>query len=179
MRDIFIWGMWQPQFLLAAETGNICDNRAQSPRHRLSHCLSRDSWETPLGVVETDGEMADALAGSIIDHDEAAHIYEHSIEVQIPFIQRRFSGIKILPICMGLQDEEMYRSWPGYIPGSAKACPPMQSHCRSDFTHYEPQERARSVDARLLEAVLNMDVPETLQQSAPLRCYSLRLWTYS
>src|SRR5512137_1391592 len=46
--------------------------------------LSRESWRTPLGVVEPDLELADALAGSIIDHDEVAHLQEHSIEVQIP-----------------------------------------------------------------------------------------------
>ncbi|MRR39030.1 AmmeMemoRadiSam system protein B, partial [bacterium] len=123
--------------------------------------LSRDSWNTPLGAVETDVEMADALAGSIIDHDETAHIYEHSIEVQIPFIQRRFSGIKILPICMGLQDEEtaieVGRAISRAAQKLARRCIVIAS---SDFTHYEPQERARMVDAKLLEAVLNMDVPE-------------------
>jgi AmmeMemoRadiSam system protein B len=123
--------------------------------------VSRDSWKTPLGAVETDGEMADALAGSIIDHDETAHIYEHSIEVQIPFLQRRFSGFKILPICMGLQDEETAVEVGREISLTAqklgRRCIVIAS---SDFTHYEPQEKARSVDARLLEAVLNMDVPE-------------------
>jgi AmmeMemoRadiSam system protein B len=123
--------------------------------------ISRDSWKTPLGAVETDGEMADALAGSIIDHDETAHIYEHSIEVQIPFLQRRFSGFKILPICMGLQDEETAVEVGREISLTAqklgRRCIVIAS---SDFTHYEPQEKARSVDARLLEAVLNMDVPE-------------------
>ena len=68
--------------------------------------LSRDSWRTPLGDVEPDLELADALAGSIIDHDETAHLHEHSIEVQIPFLQKRFQGFKILPIWMGLQDEQ-------------------------------------------------------------------------
>ena len=123
--------------------------------------VSRDSWKTPLGAVETDGEMADALYGSIIDHDETAHIYEHSIEVQIPFLQRRFSGFKILPICMGLQDEETAVEVGREIYLAAqklgRRCIVIAS---SDFTHYEPQEKARSVDARLLEAVLNMDVPE-------------------
>jgi len=123
--------------------------------------VSRESWKTPLGTVETDGEMVDALYGSIIDHDETAHIYEHSIEVQIPFLQRRFSGFKILPICMGLQDEETAIEVGRKISLAAqklgRRCIVIAS---SDFTHYEPQEKARSVDAMLLEAVLNMDVPE-------------------
>ena len=68
--------------------------------------LSRDSWRTPLGVVQPDLELAEALAGTIIDQDEVAHLQEHSIEVQIPFLQTRFQDFKILPISMGMQDEE-------------------------------------------------------------------------
>src|SRR5512136_82171 len=54
------------------------------PNHHglgLPVALSRDSWRTPLGVAKPDLELADALAGSIIDHDETAHLHEHSIEV--------------------------------------------------------------------------------------------------
>jgi hypothetical protein len=68
--------------------------------------LSRESWKTPLGIVNGDLELADALAGSIIDSDELAHRQEHSIEVQIPFLQFKFQEFMILPISMGLQDEE-------------------------------------------------------------------------
>lgn len=123
--------------------------------------LSRDTWKTPLGAVEADGEMADALAGGIIDHDETAHLYEHSIEVQLPFLQRRFSDFKILPVCMGLQDEETATEVGREIFQAAQR---LMRRCiviaSSDFTHYEPQETARSVDAKLLESILNMDIPE-------------------
>lgn len=129
--------------------------------------LSRDSWRTPLGTIDSDGVLADALAGSIIDHDETAHLYEHSIEVQLPFLQRRFSGqeFQILPICMGLQDEETAVEVGGALASAAKkvnrSCVFIAS---SDFTHYEPQETARSVDAKLIEAILNMDVPELYER---------------
>jgi MEMO1 family protein len=123
--------------------------------------LSRDSWKTPMGVVETDEELADALTGSIIDHDETAHLHEHSIEVQLPYLQKRFQGFKMLPICMGLQDEETATEVGQEL---AKAIELLHRRtiiiASSDFTHYETQETARSVDAKLLEAILNMDVPE-------------------
>lgn len=123
--------------------------------------LSRDSWRTPLGVVEPDLELADMLVGSIIDHDETAHLHEHSIEVQIPFLQKRFQGFKILPICMGLQDEQTALEVGQEL---SLAVQKLNRNCiviaSSDFTHYEPQETARKVDAKLLEAILNMDVPE-------------------
>jgi len=123
--------------------------------------LSRESWRTPLGVVEPDLELADALAGGIIDHDETAHLHEHSIEVQIPFLQKRFSGFKMLPISMGLQDEQtavmVGQELFSAVKKLNRSCIVIAS---SDFTHYEPQETARKVDAKLLEAILNMDVPE-------------------
>jgi len=62
---------------------------------------------------------------------------------------------------MGLQDEETASEVGREISSAAKR---IDRRCiiiaSSDFTHYEPQERARSVDAKLLEAILNMDVPE-------------------
>lgn len=123
--------------------------------------LSREPWRTPLGVVECDTELADALAGTIIYHDETSHLYEHSIELQVPFLQRRFSGFRILPISMGLQDDETAAEV-GEAVGEAvrsvgRGCTIIAS---SDFTHYEPQEVARKKDARLIEAILRMDVPE-------------------
>ena len=127
--------------------------------------LSRESWRTPLGDVEPDLELADALAGSIIDHDETAHMHEHSIEVQIPFLQRRFQGFKILPICMGLQDEqtavEVGQELSRAVKKLNRSCKVIAS---SDFTHYKPQETAKKVDAKLLEAIINMDVPELYER---------------
>jgi AmmeMemoRadiSam system protein B len=123
--------------------------------------LSRDSWRTPIGDVETDKELADALAGTIIDQDEIAHLGEHSIEVQIPFLQARFSNFKILSISMGLQDMETAVEVGEEL---GKAIKKLNRNClviaSSDFTHYRPQDEARKVDAKLIESILNMDIPE-------------------
>jgi len=123
--------------------------------------LSRDSWRTPLGVVLPDLELAEALAGTIIDQDELAHAREHSIEVQIPFLQARFQDFKILPIAMGLQDEETAVEVGKEL---GKAIRQLHRNCTviasSDFSHYEPQQVARKIDALLIEAILNMDVHE-------------------
>jgi len=57
------------------------------------------SWITPLGEVAIDEELADAvLESTIAVRDSSAHRSEHSIEVQVPFIQHLFTGAKILPI---------------------------------------------------------------------------------
>lgn len=133
------------------------------PNHHglgLPVALSMEPWMTPLGVVECDRDLADLLLGSIIEVDESAHLYEHSLEVQIPFLQARFSGFKILPISMGLQDEETAVEVGEAVGEAARElgrdCTIIAS---SDLTHYEPQEDARRKDAQVIEAILRMDVP--------------------
>ncbi|HCO95323.1 MAG TPA: AmmeMemoRadiSam system protein B, partial [Phycisphaerales bacterium] len=59
----------------------------------------RGVWETPLGEVVIDEELADAIlkTGQAVS-DQRAHLSEHSIEVQVPFIQYLFAGAKIVPV---------------------------------------------------------------------------------
>jgi len=61
----------------------------------------RGQWGTPLGTIDIDEELADAVsdqAGDLIQPDCSSHSREHSIEVQVPFIQYLFENAKILPI---------------------------------------------------------------------------------
>ena len=59
----------------------------------------RGVWETPLGEVMIDEELADAiLKTGLAVSDQRAHLSEHSIEVQVPFIQYLFAGAKIVPV---------------------------------------------------------------------------------
>jgi len=59
----------------------------------------RGVWETPLGEVVIDEELADAvLKTGLAVSDQGAHLSEHSIEVQVPFIQYLFAGAKIVPV---------------------------------------------------------------------------------
>jgi AmmeMemoRadiSam system protein B len=74
--------------------------------------MGQGSWETPLGKVDVDSELAQLIfkASDVIDLDETAHIREHSVEVQLPFLQYLYgSDLKIIPICMGFQDLETSR----------------------------------------------------------------------
>ena len=65
-------------------------------------------WETPLGAVAIDEELADAvLSSDVAVSDPAAHRFEHSIEVQVPFIQYLFAGAKILPILVPPREQAM------------------------------------------------------------------------
>jgi hypothetical protein len=152
---------------VAAEVYSVIPERETyvliGPNHHglgLPVALSKESWMTPLGEVGCDLELADELFGGIIEVDESAHLYEHSLEVQIPFLQARYQGFKILPISMGLQDEETAVEV-GEAVGEAvkrlgRDCTIIAS---SDFTHYESQEDARRKDSQVIEAILRMDVP--------------------
>jgi len=63
----------------------------------VATCLG--SWKTPLGLVETDEEFFNELIkDSVIMEDPKSHLREHSIEVQLPWLQYRFQGFKIVPI---------------------------------------------------------------------------------
>jgi len=71
----------------------------------LPAVCDRGVWQTPLGDIFVDEELAEAVldAGSAVS-DFNAHLSEHSIEVQVPFIQYLFPGAKILPIIVPPDD---------------------------------------------------------------------------
>jgi len=70
--------------------------------------MTEGAWKTPLGTVTLDESLARSIATSIIDQDASAHAYEHSIEVQLPFLQYIAYGrsFEFVPICMMMQDYE-------------------------------------------------------------------------
>lgn len=122
--------------------------------------VSTDTWKTPLGTLEVDRELAEGLSGSIIDADELGHRYEHSIEVQLPFLQYRFDqDFRILPICLGMQDEETAIEVGNLIANLvSKSGRKVAFIASSDFTHYQPANLARETDSEIIEAILNLDV---------------------
>jgi AmmeMemoRadiSam system protein B len=122
--------------------------------------VSTDTWKTPLGTLEVDLELARGLSGSIIDADELGHRYEHSIEVQLPFLQYRFGqDFRILPICLGMQDEETAIEVGNLIANLvSKSGKKVAFIASSDFTHYQPASLARETDNEIIEAILNLDV---------------------
>jgi len=116
-------------------------------------------WRTPLGDVEVDGETANQIVkeSRIIDVDDVAHRYEHSIEVQLPFLQYLFgSNFKIVPVCFMMQD---LRSSMEVGRAAAKVLAGKNSViiASSDMTHYEPHRVAERKDKMVLQAVLEMD----------------------
>ncbi|TET62250.1 AmmeMemoRadiSam system protein B [Candidatus Bathyarchaeota archaeon] len=116
-------------------------------------------WRTPLGDVEIDITLANQVMreSRIIDVDDSAHLSEHSIEVQLPFLQYLYgSEFKIVPICFSMQDlasaKEVGEAVAKVLAGKNGVI-----IASSDMTHYEPQESAQRKDKMVLEAVEAMD----------------------
>jgi AmmeMemoRadiSam system protein B len=121
--------------------------------------MNEGFWRTPLGDVEVDKGIADRIVkeSRLIDVDDSAHRYEHSIEVQLPFLQYLFgSGFKIVPICFLMQDLHSARE---VGQAAAKALTEKNAIivASSDMTHYEPQRSAEKKDKLALQAVEAMD----------------------
>ncbi|MGQ9641367.1 MAG: AmmeMemoRadiSam system protein B [Candidatus Bathycorpusculaceae bacterium] len=116
-------------------------------------------WRTPLGDVEVDGETANHIVreSRIVDVDDSAHRFEHSIEVQLPFLQYLYgSEIKMVPICFLMQDLSSAKEV-GKAVAKALAGKNAVVIASSDMTHYEPQKSAERKDKLALEGVEEMD----------------------
>jgi AmmeMemoRadiSam system protein B len=132
-------------------------------------------WETPFGQVEVDKETATAIskASDIIDVDERAHLYEHSIEVQLPFLQYILkTRFDFVPICMMMQDLETSAEV-GKAVGEALRGKNALVIASSDMTHYESAESAKRKDQLAIDAILALDdarLQETVESHGISMC---------
>ncbi|MCU0608531.1 MAG: AmmeMemoRadiSam system protein B [Chitinispirillaceae bacterium] len=112
---------------------------------------SASFFETPLGKVPVDRDrVRKLLANTLVQSSDRAHGPEHSLEVQIPFLQVRLSSFSIVPLLVGETDPE-----------KAAACilPLVDEHtllvASSDMSHYMPQKQARAEDDRSIADILS------------------------
>jgi len=121
--------------------------------------MNEGAWRTPLGDVEIDAQTADQILreSRIIDVDDRAHAYEHSIELQLPFLQYLYgSAFKFVPICFLMQDLESSREV-GEAVAKALSGKNALVIASTDMTHYEPQESAERKDKIAINAAIKMD----------------------
>ena len=127
--------------------------------------MNEGAWRTPLGDGEIDAETANQIvtASHIIDVDDSAHAYEHSIELQLPFLQYLYgSEFMYVPICIGIQDLESNPEVGKAVAAALKGKNGLVI-ASSDMTHYEPQERAEKKDRMAIDAALAMDEEQYYQ----------------
>jgi len=121
--------------------------------------MNEGVWRMPMGDVEVDAETANQILreSRVIDVDEGAHAFEHSIELQLPFLQYLYgSTFKFVPICFLMQDLESSREV-GRATAKALSGKNALVIASTDMTHYEPQERAERKDKAAISAALKLD----------------------
>jgi AmmeMemoRadiSam system protein B len=121
--------------------------------------MNEGVWRTPLGDVEVDSQTANQIVheSRIVDIDESAQKEEHSIEVQLPFLQYLYgSEFKIVPICFLMQDLASARE-AGQAVAKTIAGKNAVIIASSDMTHYESHSKAEKQDRLALKAVEALD----------------------
>ncbi len=117
-------------------------------------------WRTPLGLADIDEELNRSLVRetSLVVLDAAAHVSEHSIEVQIPFLQSLTQGPKFAAICVGTADYASLEGLGHALARVIKSTPePVLLIASSDMSHYESAEAASRKDRFAIDRVIAVD----------------------
>ena len=117
-------------------------------------------WETPLGRMKVDSEAAKQLVSleETVAFDPGAHRLEHSLEVQLPFLQKIYGdSVPFLPISLIFQDIDTVRALSAALSKLLKGRRAVLV-ASSDLTHYEPADVAKRKDMILLQRVLESDL---------------------
>lgn len=129
-----------------------------------------DALATPLGLVEVDAELVERIRHfSFVGESPLAHKREHSLEVQLPFLQRTLGTFTVLPLVVGLAaPKEVARVLDAVWGG-----PETLIIVSSDLSHYLSFEQARAIDAHTAERIGVLDGTELALEQAcgaePLR----------
>ncbi len=122
--------------------------------------MSKGEWLTPLGTVQVDTLLAQTLRRvcHLLEEDTKAHEDEHSLEVQLPFLQRHVGNFTFVPIAIGVGGYSTLETL-----GRAIARALKQHHApaliiaSSDMNHFEPDNVTRVKDHKAIERILALD----------------------
>ena len=129
--------------------------------------MTQGIWKTPLGEIEIDSELGKHIlaTSSHLQEDSAAHQFEHSIEVQIPFLQYFKRDIRLVPIMLAYSSLAIYKEIGKEL---AKAIKDLNREvvviASSDMTHYESQASAQRKDTQAIEAILDLNEDELFRR---------------
>jgi AmmeMemoRadiSam system protein B len=137
------------------------------PSHRAAFdgvsVYARGSFATPLGDTPVDEELAGALqrASDVVLDVAGPHREEHSLEMQLPFLQCLVPGLRLVPLLMGSQAREEVDALAGALAAALAGRADVLLVASSDLSHYHPAPVASELDARVVADVQGFD-PEGL-----------------
>lgn len=119
---------------------------------------SSDVWETPIGKIKVNKKLSKLIADEIGELDELSHIGEHSIEVQLPFLQFLFKeNFDIVAISIATNDLEKLRKLGAVVSDVSKKCD-FGVITSSDFSHFLDQKETKNRDFEAIKCIETMDV---------------------
>ncbi|HEX9340435.1 MAG TPA: AmmeMemoRadiSam system protein B [Thermoplasmata archaeon] len=136
--------------------------------HGAPLAITKHDWQTPLGTASLDAGLYDAVSKPPLEDDVLAHRDEHSIEVQLPFLQALSDAVRFVPVCMAFQEYDLAAEVGGLVADAVEGKDVMLI-ASSDFTHVGPQyfqmpprgmtapAFAKGQDAKAIEKVLALD----------------------
>jgi MEMO1 family protein len=129
------------------------------PRGEPAAIFSTGAWRTPLGDAPIDETLAEALreACPLLRKDVVAHSAEHSLEVQLPFLQVLAPGFAFVPVALGTARFESLVSVGEAIAQVLEAREDLLLLTTSDLNHYEDDATTRIKDRKAIEQLLAMD----------------------
>ena len=128
--------------------------------------MESGEWEIPTGVFQIDEKISYRIAMDVpvVTKDARAHMFEHSLEVQLPFIAYFSKKIKIVPIVILSASINECRMLGEGIAKAAKGVGyPVVVAASSDMSHYVPDNVARQKDRKAIDEILSLD-PEGLYE---------------
>ncbi|HEX2061664.1 MAG TPA: AmmeMemoRadiSam system protein B, partial [Thermoanaerobaculia bacterium] len=120
------------------------------------------AWRTPLGDVAIETKLADAIMARtrLIAEDARAHAREHSLEVQLPFLQRLLGDFTFVPICLGAHRYDYAEEIGRAIAEVLREEKDVAILASSDLNHYEDQRTTMRKDQLAIDEVLKRDPRE-------------------
>jgi AmmeMemoRadiSam system protein B len=130
------------------------------PRGEPAAILSSGAWRTPLGDAPIDEPLAKELRGAcpVLREDSVAHSTEHSLEVQVPFLQVLKPGFTFVPVALGtvrFEDLVAVGEAIGKVLGAASE--EVLLLTSSDLNHYENEATTRVKDQKAIDRLLALD----------------------
>jgi len=130
------------------------------PRGEPAAILSSGAWRTPLGDAPIDEDLAGALRKEcpLLREDSVAHSTEHSLEVQVPFLQALAPGFSFVPVALGtVQFESLVSVGRGIARVLGDAKEDVLLLTTSDLNHYEDDATTRTKDRKAIDRMLALD----------------------